>query len=145
MDALGCTSKLPNTQKGLSMATQKLPSLTPVEWDLMNEIWRHRGATVADVHALFVGKRGWNHNTVKTMMQRLIKKGYLRRETSQRAHFYSPAVERSRVTARALGDTLDRILENGFGPLVAYAADRKNLSREEVAKLREILEGETNA
>ena len=39
---------------------------------------------------------------------------------------------------------LDKILEHGFGPLVAYAAERKKLSENDIAKLKEILEKEAD-
>jgi len=118
----------------------KLRDLTKVEWDLMNRIWRSRSVTVADVHGHFLKERGWSYNTVKTMMQRLVRKGYLLCDDSQRAHAYSPAVSRRRVVRRTLAEALDRILDDGFDPLVAYAAKRRNLSDEEIEKLRELLE-----
>jgi BlaI family penicillinase repressor len=120
----------------------KLRDLTKVEWDLMNRIWRRRSVTVADVHNHFLKERGWSYNTVKTMMQRLVKKGYLLCDDSQRAHTYSPAVSRRRVVRRTLAEALDRILDDGFDPLVAYAAKRRNLSDEEIERLRELLEKE---
>jgi len=122
------------------MGTRKLRDLTKVEWDLMNQIWRRRSVTVADVHRHFLKERGWSYNTVKTMMQRLVRKGYLVCDDSQRAHTYSPALTRGRVVKRTLAEALDRILDDGFGPLVAYAAKRRSLSDEEIMKLREILE-----
>lgn len=121
----------------------KLRDLTKVEWDLMNRIWHRRSVTVADVHRYFLKERGWSYNTVKTMMQRLVKKGYLLCDDSQRAHTYSPAVSRRRVVRRTLAEALDRILDDGFDPLVAYAAKRRNLSDEEIEQLRELLEKET--
>lgn len=122
------------------MKREDLPDLSKVEWDLMNRIWRGKRVTVADIHAHFLEERGWSHNTVKTMMQRLVKKGYLHRDDSSRAHVYQPAVSQKGVTKRRLGDTLDRILDDSFGPLIAYAAERKNLSDNDIVKLREILE-----
>ena len=118
----------------------KLRDLTKVEWDLMNRIWRRRSVTVGDVHGHFLRERGWSYNTVKTMMQRLVRKGYLLCDDSERAHTYRPAVSRRRVVRRTLAEALDRILDDGFGPLVAYAAKRRNLSDEEIEKLRELLE-----
>ena len=127
------------------MVRKLLPALTRVEWDLMNAIWRGGGSTVADLHARFLDQRGWSHNTVKTMMQRLVKKGYLHCDSTQKAHVYTPAAQRGQVAKAALAETLDRILEQGFGPLVAYAADRKKLTQEEIARLKEILkEGDAN-
>ena len=124
------------------MSKRKVRDLTKVEWDLMNQIWRRSSVTVADVHAHFLQDRAWSYNTVKTMMQRLVKKGYLLSDNSQRAHTYRPALSRRRGVKRTLTEALDRILDDGFGPLIAYAAERRDLSDEEIMKLSEILEKE---
>ena len=124
------------------MRKAKLRDLSKMEWDIMNQIWCRRKVSVAEIYSHFLKKRRWSHNTVKTMMQRLVKKGYLICDDSQRAHIYRPAVPRRHVAGKALTETLDRILDDGFGPLVAYAARRKDLSDEEVTKLKEILEKE---
>lgn len=124
------------------MGKGRLPDLSKVEWDLMNHIWRCRNVTVSNVHGHFSEERGWSHNTVKTMMQRLVKKGYLACDDSQKAHIYEPVVPRSRVLKETLGETLDRILDDGFGPLVAYAAERKDLSDKDIKQLRQMLAGE---
>ena len=120
---------------------QELPDLSKVEWELMNQMWRRRKTTVADLHAHFHPERQWSHNTVKTMLQRLVKKGYLACDDSQWAHVYRPAVPRKRVLGNSLGETLDRMLDGRLDPLIAYAARRKNLSDEEIAQLWRILEG----
>lgn len=122
------------------MGKRKIRDLTKVEWDLMNQIWQRRNTTVADIHAHFLKERGWSYNTVKTMMQRLVKKGYLLSDDSQRAHTYRPALTRRRVVKRTLAEALDRILDDGFGPLIAYAAKRRDLTDEEIVKLSDILE-----
>lgn len=127
--------------KGI-MGKQHAPDLSKVEWELMKVIWRLESARVSDVYEAFLHDRGWSHNTIKTMMQRLVKKGYLRCDDSQRAHVYDPAISRDRAVHRTLWETLDRILEDSFGPLVVYAAQRRNLSDEEGRKLREILKGD---
>ena len=122
------------------MPKRDLPNLSRAEWDLMNQIWRRRRASVADLRRDFRAERGWSHNTVKTMVQRLVRKGYLERDASQRAHIYEPAVRRRDVVRKALADSLDRILDDQLGPLVAYAADRRDLTDEEIETLRAIIE-----
>jgi BlaI family penicillinase repressor len=124
------------------MGKMQLPDLSKAEWDLMNVMWRRKQATVAEVCEDLSAERGWTHNTVKTMLQRLEKKGYLLRDATRHAHLYQPAVRRRQVVRRALATSLDKILDAGFGPLVAYAAERKGLSDEEIAALRKLLEKE---
>jgi BlaI family penicillinase repressor len=122
------------------MGGRQLPDLSKAEWELMNHIWRCRRASVADIRAALLDQHGWTHNTVKTMAQRLVKKGYLRCDDSHRAHIYEPSVRRRDVVTRALSESLDRMLDDRLGPLVAYAAERRGLSDEEVATLRRLIE-----
>ena len=122
------------------MPRRDLPTLSRAEWHLMNQIWRRRSASVSDLRSHFHSEYGWTHNTVKTMVQRLVQKGYLKRDTSQRAHIYKSAVRRRDVVRKALADSLDRILDDQFAPLVAYAADRRNLTDEEIETLRTIID-----
>lgn len=122
------------------MGNKPVRDLSKVEWDLMNEIWKRGRVTVAELHERFAPERGWSHNTVKTMLQRLVKKGYLTCDDSARSHVYAAAVPQERAVRHTLGELLDRVLEAGFGPLVAYAARKKNLSAAEIERLREILE-----
>jgi len=124
------------------MPKKKLADLSKVEWDLMNLLWREAPMTASEVRAHFAADRGWSHTTVKTMLERLVGKGYLKSDDSKVAHVYTPAVPRTRTVREALAETLDRILDDNLQPLAAYAARRKGLSAKELEALKELLEGE---
>lgn len=124
------------------MNTKKLPDLSKVEWDLMNVLWRDAPMTAAELRTRFQEERGWSHTTVKTMLERLVAKGYLKCDDSKVAHAYMPAVPRAKTVRQALTETLDRLLGDNLQPLAAYAARRKGLSKEELDALKKLLEGE---
>jgi predicted transcriptional regulator len=119
-----------------------LPDLTKVEWELMNVIWRRKNATVSDVHGHFLEKKRWSYTTVKTMMERLVRKGYLASDDSKVAHVYTAAVPRASAVKKVLAETLDRILDDSLSPLVVYASRRRNLSEKELLTLKALLEKE---
>ena len=121
------------------MSNNQLPDLSKAEWDLMNVLWRRKRLSVTQVHEHFFSERHWSYNTVKTMMRRLMKKGYLLCDDSARTHLFSPAVPRRKAVSNTLGETLDRLLDDRFGPLVAYAAQRRGLSDEQIEQLKKIL------
>ena len=58
------------------------PELSKAEWLIMNACWDRKNLTARDVHEAVAPQREWEYQTVKTMLDRLVEKGYLRREVS---------------------------------------------------------------
>lgn len=82
----------------------------------------------------------WHFSTLKTTMERLVKKGYLDSRIRGKTCFYKPAIPREEVARKSVGDFLDTVLEGAFGPLVAYLAEKKGLTKREIQELEKILE-----
>ena len=86
-----------------------------LEAQIMLAAWSRKEATVQDV----VGRLGKtaNYKTVMTVMNRLVKKGYLVRHKVSRAYVYEPRVAREELMTRLSRDVLDGLLAD-FGPSV---------------------------
>ncbi len=91
-----------------------------LEAEIMEAIWAHGRATVADVHRVLEGRRDIAYTTVKTVMGRLADKGYLRRMTADRAHVYTPTRSRGEFL-REVSDAILTGLFSEFGqPIAAH-------------------------
>lgn len=91
-----------------------------LEADVMETIWAHGPATVADVHKVLGGQRAIAYATVKTVMSRLAEKGHLCRTTVERAHVYTPTKARDEFL-REVGDAVLAGLFSEFGqPIAAH-------------------------
>jgi predicted transcriptional regulator len=77
-----------------------LRSLGELEGEIMRILWR-RGdpATVREVHGAVGAKRDLAYTTVMTVMERLWRKGLLRREPRGRAFQYLPKVSEAEFIA----------------------------------------------
>lgn len=74
----------------------------------MDVLWeRKEPATVRDVVRALAGERDLAHTTVMTVLDRLAKKGVVRRERDGRAWRYRPAASREAYIAELMLDTLD--------------------------------------
>ena len=51
-----------------------LPELTDAEWKVMNAVWDRSPTTVREVHGALSASTVWAYTTVKTLMERLVKK-----------------------------------------------------------------------
>ena len=96
------------TNPPVSTKTRMLPEL---ELEVMKILWRMRSATVGDVHEDMAPRRPLAYTTVMTVMDRLFKKGTLRREKRSRAHVYEPTITNSEAQAAAV----DALLVSFFG------------------------------
>lgn len=91
-----------------------------LEADIMELIWAHGSATVADVHKVLEGQREIAYTTVKTVMGRLADKGYLKRTSAERAHVYAPIKSKNEFL-REVGDAVLAGLFSEFGqPIAAH-------------------------
>jgi predicted transcriptional regulator len=116
------------------------PELSKAEWLVMNACWERKNLTAREVHAVVAAERDWEYQTVKTMLDRLVEKGYLRREKVGPISVFTPMVPRGRTVRRAIDGFIGTVLGNQLGPLFAHLAGGDKLSDEEIAALRKLIE-----
>ncbi len=119
---------------------KELPELSKAEWLIMNVCWNGGELTARNVHEKAVTKREWEYQTVKTMLDRLVAKGYLRRRKLGPLCLYKQAVPRSKVVTKAVETFADTVLGSTFVPLFAHLAEGRTLSDEEIAALEKLIE-----
>lgn len=121
------------------MATPR-KALSKTEWSLMNICWRRGTASARDVYEETLLDRKRGYQTVKTMLDRLVDKGYLSREKFGPIWLYKPTVLRSSVVRREMDSFIGTVLDNRIAPLLAHLAERESLTDEELAALRRLTE-----
>ncbi|MXY26037.1 MAG: BlaI/MecI/CopY family transcriptional regulator [Acidobacteria bacterium] len=106
----------------------------------MQICWRLGRATARQVHD--ASDRTRDYRTVKTLLDRIAAKGFLRIEKLGRLSLFVPAVTRQRALSAVIATFVDDVLERSVTPLYLHLAERDDLSREEVAFFRRQLETE---
>lgn len=114
--------------------------LTDAEWKVMKAVWVLKKTNVREVFESLQESEGWAYNTVRTLMERLAAKGFLKTKKVGNMYFYTPARSRGTVSAQALWDFVDKVFDGAAGPLVSYAVQEKKLTPEELEALRKLLE-----
>jgi predicted transcriptional regulator len=114
--------------------------ITAAESHIMNALWR-RGPLSADELIDDPGKpQGWGGATVKTLINRLLKKGALKSERIDGRVRYAPMIERAEYVQSESQGLLDRLFDGSLTPLVAHFAERRTLKPEEIRRLKKLLE-----
>ena len=81
------------------------------------------------------------HGTVQRLLQRLEDKGYVRRDRSLSVHLFSAAISRQTYAGQQLETLADKLTEGSFAPLITHLVEKKKISREEIKRIRAILNG----
>ena len=114
--------------------------LTASEWSVLSCLWADSPRTVMQLVAALGEQVGWAKSTTITTLRRMEEKGLVRMEQGPRGKLYSPAVERERAVIAETHSFLDRVYQGSVGLMMSAMAKRQELSGDEVAELRAILD-----
>lgn len=115
---------------------------TDRELDIMTVLWDRGPSTVAEVRESLVDDLAYT--TVLTMLRVLESKGFVGHEASGRAHIYHAAVERSRAGRSALRRLVPTLFGGSASEVMLHLVEDRDISPEELEKMREILERHAN-
>jgi predicted transcriptional regulator len=124
----------------MAMNARKLPELSKSEFDILRVLWSSGSLTVREVHDLLKSKTGWAYSTTKTMMDRMAKKGLLKREEFHRIFIYTPLISKVQGLVKWLRFISDSVFETDPVRLVAFFRDNETLSEKEIEDLKHLLE-----
>lgn len=114
--------------------------LTASEWSVLTCLWEDSPRTVMQLVAALGEQVGWAKSTTITTLRRMEEKGLVRVEQGARGKLYAPAVERERAAIAETHSFLDRVYQGSVGLMMSAMAQRQELTAEEIAQLRAILD-----
>lgn len=115
-------------------------SLSEGEWKIMKVLWSESPRTIGQIVELLDKETGWSKTTVFVMLKRLIAKGAVRMDDSERLQHYYPTISRKEVAPEETDSFLSRVYDGSIGMMVSSLAGRKALSDKDIAELRRILD-----
>jgi BlaI family penicillinase repressor len=118
----------------------KQPRISDAEWIVMEALWADAPLTAEQVVKSIVSKADWKEPTIKTMLNRLVKKGALKFETQGKRYLYRPAVSRETCVRGESRSFAKRVFGGEMGAMIAHFVERANLTPEELAQLRRLID-----
>ena len=113
---------------------------TEAELDILRILWDHGPSTVRFVNDLLNKKKEVGYTTTLKIMQIMIEKNLLTREAKDRKHIYTSMISEKETQSIML----DRILGAAFGgsasQLVMRTLGNHKTSKEELEKIREMID-----
>lgn len=115
------------------------PNIGRAEMDILHYVTEHHPVTVREVADHISETKGHVRTTVLNIMERLRKKGYLRRRKREGIFEYSPTLPRTDLLRNLVRDFVNKTLGGSVSPFVAYLAEEGELSDEEIANLKRVV------
>jgi len=122
------------------MPTRRPMAISEAESVVMEVIWAKNPILTEDVVAALEPNGKWQEATVKTLLNRLLKKGAVKARKDQRRYLYSPVLTRDEWLAHESRGFLDRLFDGRIAPLVSHFSQQKKLSKKDIEELRRVIE-----
>lgn len=119
--------------------SKKMPKISDAEWQVMKILWQQAPQTANEIVEKLAGNN-WSPRTVKTLLNRLVKKKALTFEVAGRSYLYTPRFTESECTREARTSFLTRVYDGALQPMLAAFLEDEKLSPEEIEALKQILE-----
>jgi BlaI family penicillinase repressor len=120
---------------------KKIPKISETEWEVMKVVWAGAPCTAERIiGVLTAADSGWHPKTIKTYLNRLVRKRALGFRKDGRAYLYRPLVTERECVAAASETFLGRVFGGAIRPMLAHFVESKRLSAGDIRELKDLLE-----
>ena len=114
-------------------------NISDAEAQVMEILWQRHPLAAEEVVAVLATRTGWAEATVKTLLNRLLKKGAIEAGRDGRRYLYSPVLQRDAWLARQSEGLIDRLFGGRVAPLVAHFSERGRLGQRDIEALKQLI------
>src|SRR5258706_9771422 len=117
----------------------RVPAITPAESVVMEVLWRGSPLSAEEIASRLQNSSDWQLPTIKTLINRLLRKKALQATKDGRRYLYLPRVAREEWLATESTSLLDRLFDGRLAPFVAHFSRQRKLSTRDIEEIRGIL------
>ena len=120
------------------MAAPQL-ELIESEWAILKVVWELEPCAAPTVQETLEKEKGWAYTTVKTMMDRMVKKGLLRTEKIRNLYLYRSAVTQTQAQRSEIFRAVQRAFNGTLTPMMQFLIENDELSQQEYDHLERLI------
>ena len=107
---------------------------------IMEALWKESPLTAEEISAQVAREQDWTEATVRTLINRLMKKKVITATKDGRKYLYRPLMKRTEYVQQESQSLLDRLFNGRLAPLVTHFSQSKNkLSAADIAQLKRLI------
>ena len=113
--------------------------LTEAEWEIIKIVWQEQPCTAGAVQEALAKSRDRAYSTVKTTMDRMVKKGFLKIQKIRNLQLFSSCISQAEARRGEFSRMLKRAFDGALTPMMQFLIEHEGLSRQESAQLRRLV------
>jgi BlaI family transcriptional regulator, penicillinase repressor len=115
----------------------KIPA---AEAQIMDALWRSGPLSTEEIVAEVGPAQGWAEGTVRTLINRLLRKKAIAGERDGARYQYRPLVARDAYVLTESQGLLNRLFDGEVTPMVAHFARHRALTPDDIAALKKLIQ-----
>lgn len=120
-----------------------IPQISESELEVMKILWQSGQATSSQIIDTLICMADWKPKTIQTFITRLAAKGAIKAEkTGSKAYIYTPIVSEGEFKSYANKSFLQKVYNGSLSLMLTSFIKERNISKEEIADLKKLLEEE---
>ena len=124
---------------------KRMPKISEAEWEVMKVLWEKSPLTANEIVETLSKRTRWQRETIRTLINRLVQKKAVAFEKEGRQHHYYPVVAETECVKAETRSLVRRLRVGAIEPMLAALVEEQQLSAEQIARLKEILDGKDAA
>src|SRR5258708_3952241 len=113
-----------------------ISKISGAEWEVMTIIWNKAPIAASEVVGQLAGKRSWSTRTIRTLLDRLVKKQALSFVVEGKRYLYRPRIKMEQCVRRESQSFLQRVFGGEPASMLIHLVKNTKLSAEEIAELK---------
>ncbi len=119
---------------------QPAAELTEVEWEIMKVVWKKEPCAAGTVQETLAGGRSRAYSTVKTTMDRMVDKGFLKIEKIRNLQLFKSCISEVDAKRGEFRRMLKRAFNGALTPMMQFLIEHEGLSKEDASQLRTLVD-----
>ena len=124
--------------------SKKIPNISESEWEIMTVLWGKSPIPANDVISTLQERTNWKPKTVRTLLDRLVKKNVVGVNKEQRVYTFFPLYSQDECQHAEAESFVKRIYGGTLKSMLVQFIQEDSLSEEDIQELRSILDPKEN-
>ena len=113
--------------------------VSQAEFKVIEILWKNSPLSASQIVAALEKKVSWSDRTIKSLINRLLKKKVIAYKQEGNRYFYYPLTKKEDYLKKISRGFIHRVFGGKISPLVAHFVNQEKISKEDIQELKNIL------
>lgn len=119
---------------------KKAQTISSAELKILEILWENSPLSAIQIVNQLEGVQSWSNRTIKSLINRLLKKKAISYNQDGNRYFYYPLLKKNDYLHKTSHSFITRLFGGKISPLVAHFVKQEKISKEDLQELKAILQ-----